>query len=343
MIVTLPALPGVFYFIEMKKTALIFAVLAALTATVKAQDDFVKTPKGALVKKVTNNPGDKIKLNDVITFDVVQKTEKDSILFSTYAVGHSAKLQVQASKNIGDIMDVFPLLAAQDSAYVKVPADSIFIGHENERPPFLPKGSFLIYTLKIRRVQSLNDAIAERNKGLDSLRTAESVNAAKYIADNKLVLTTTPSGLKYAITQPSTKHKPLNGDTLFVNYTGRTLDGKAFDSSIAEEAKKAGLDQPGRTYEPLKFVIGTDPIIEGWNEGLLLMPEGSKAILVIPSSLAYKDQGGGDAIPPFSTLVFNVELVKVKPAKHAAVVPAKPATKKPVAKKHTTTTTKKTS
>jgi FKBP-type peptidyl-prolyl cis-trans isomerase len=188
-------------------------------------------------------------------------------------------------------------------------------------------------------VQSLNDAIAERNKGLDSLRNAESVNAAKYIADNKLVLTTTPSGLKYAITQPSTKRKPLKGDTLFVNYTGKTLDGKVFDSSIAEEAKKAGLDQPGRTYEPLKFVIGTDPIIEGWNEGLLLMPEGSKAILVIPSGLAYKDQGGGDAIPPFSTLVFNVELVKVKPIKHA--VAAKPAAKKPVAKKHTITITKK--
>jgi FKBP-type peptidyl-prolyl cis-trans isomerase len=286
---------------------------------------------------VTNNPGDKIKLNDVITFDVIQKTEKDSVLFSTYAIGHTAKVQVQPSQNIGDIMDVFPLLAAQDSAYIKVPTDSIFIGHETERPAFLPKGSFIIYTLKIRRIQSLNDAMAERNKAIDSLRNAESVNAAKYIADNKLVLTTTPSGLKYAITQPSIKHKPLKGDTLFVNYTGRTLDGKVFDSSIADEAKKAGLDQPGRTYEPLKFVIGTDPIIEGWNEGLLLMPEGSKAILVIPSKLAYGDQGSGDAIAPFSTLVFNVELVKVKRMKHAVATPAK----KPVAKKHTTTTTTK--
>ncbi|HEX3387192.1 MAG TPA: FKBP-type peptidyl-prolyl cis-trans isomerase, partial [Mucilaginibacter sp.] len=307
----------------MKKIALIIVLFAAIAVKVQAQDDFVKTPKGALVKKVTNNPGDKIKVDDVITFDVIQKTDKDSVLFSTYAIGHTAKTKVIPSQNISDIMEVFPMLAAQDSAYIKVPTDSIFVReHQTERPPFLPKGSFLIYTVKIRRVQSLNDAIAERNKGLDSLRNAESVNAAKYIADNKLVLTTTPSGLKYAITQPSTRHKPLKGDTLFVNYTGRTLDGKVFDSSIAEEAKKAGLDQPGRTYEPLKFVIGTDPIIEGWNEGLLLMPEGSKALLVIPSGLAYKDQGSGDAIPPFSTLVFNVELVKVKPIKHA--VAAKP-------------------
>ena len=321
----------------MKKIALIIVVLSAVAALqVKAQDNFVKTPKGALVKKVTNNPGDKIKLNDVITFDVVQKTEKDSVLFSSYAAGRPAKIQVQPSQNIGDIMDVFPLLAAQDSAYVKVPTDSIFAGHDDQRPAFLPKGSFLIYTVKIRRVQSLDDAIAERNKGMDSLRNLESVSAAKYIADNKLVLNTTPSGLKYAITQPSAKRKPLKGDTLFVNYTGKTLDGKVFDSSIEAEAKKAGLDQPGRTYEPLKFVIGTDPIIEGWNEGLLLMPEGSKAILVIPSKLAYGDQGN-NGIPPFSTLVFNVELVKVKPTKHAAATPAKHTAKKPVAKKHTTT------
>src|SRR3569833_1409226 len=209
----------------MKKTALIFALLAAIGLKVKAQDDFVKTPKGALVKKVTSNTGNKINVNDVITFDVVQKTEKDSILFSTYQVHHTAKVQVQPSQKAGDIMDVFPLLAAQDSAYVKVPTDSIFIGHETERPPFLPKGSFIIYTLKIRRVQSLNDAIAERNKGMDSLRNQESVAAAKYIADNKLTLTTTPSGLKYVITQPTTKRKPLKGDTLFVNYTGMTLDG----------------------------------------------------------------------------------------------------------------------
>src|SRR3569832_1690277 len=148
----------------MKKIALIIVLSAVAALQVKAQDDFVKTPKGALVKKVTNNPGKKIKVNDVITFDVIQKTEKDSILFSTYAVGHTAKAQVQPSQNIGDIMDVFPLLALQDSAYIKVPTDSIFAGHDDQRPAFLPKGSFLIYTLKIRRIQSLDDAMAERNK-----------------------------------------------------------------------------------------------------------------------------------------------------------------------------------
>src|SRR6185312_7378572 len=100
----------------MKKFALI--TLLSLTAGIcaYAQDNAGKTPKGALVKVVTSNPGDKIKQNDVITFDVVQKTEKDSVLFSSYALGHPLKIQVQQCQNVGDLMDALPLLAAKDSA-----------------------------------------------------------------------------------------------------------------------------------------------------------------------------------------------------------------------------------
>jgi FKBP-type peptidyl-prolyl cis-trans isomerase len=144
------------------------------------------------------------------------------------------------------------------------------------------------------------------------------------------VLKTTATGLKYVITSPSTKLKAQKGDTVLVNYAGRGLDDKLFDSSIEKLAKGAGLNQPGRAYEPLQVVIGTDNIIAGWNEGLLLLNEGAKATLVIPSNLAYGATGYGD-IKPYSTLVFDIELVKVKPIKHP--VPPKPAAAKPGVKK----------
>jgi FKBP-type peptidyl-prolyl cis-trans isomerase len=115
-----------------------------------------------------------------------------------------------------------------------------------------------------------------------------------------------------------------------VNYTGRMLDGKVFDSSIESVAKEAGLQQEGRKYEPIPVILGTTSVIQGWTEGLLLLNEGSKAKFIIPSSLGYGDQSAGD-IPPYSTLVFDVELVKIKPIKHA---PKPVAHKAPV--KHTT-------
>jgi FKBP-type peptidyl-prolyl cis-trans isomerase FkpA len=308
-------------------------LILVLTVAVKtnAQTDLQRTPKGALYQVFTHNTGDKIKLNDVITFQFIQKTEKDSVLFSTYAVNHPVQAQIQPSQNVGDLMEVFPLLTVKDSAMVKIPTDSIFKGHEDQRPAFFPKGSNLVFILKIEKVQSLNDAIAERNAELEKIKAAEITDENKYIADHKLVVKTTPTGLKYIITKPSLKLKPQKGDTVLVNYAGRTLDDKVFDSSIEAVAKSAGLQQPGRTYEPIQVVLGTGGVIPGWDEGLLLLNEGSKATFIIPSSLAYGEHGQGNDIKPFSTLVFDVELVKVKPIKHAP----KPVAKKPLAKKKT--------
>jgi FKBP-type peptidyl-prolyl cis-trans isomerase FkpA len=321
--------------------------LLALTMVVKAnaQTDLQRTPKGALYQIFTHNTGDKIKLNDVITFQFIQKTDKDSVLYSTYTTGKPVQAQIVASKNIADLMEIFPLLTVKDSALVKVPADSIFAGHEDQRPAFFPKGSNLTFILKIEKVQSLNDAIAERNAAIEQAKTTEIKDENKYIADHKLILKTTPTGLKYIITKPSVKPKPLKGDTLLVNYTGRTVDEKVFDSSIEEVAKSAGLQQPGRTYEPIQVIVGTGGVISGWDEGLLLLNEGSKAMFVIPSSLAYGGQGQGD-IRPYNTLVFDIELVKVKPIKHP--VATKPAVKKtlhkkkPLHKKPATTVAQKT-
>jgi hypothetical protein len=173
----------------------------------------------------------------------------------------------------------------------------------------------------------------------------EKTTLAAYLADKKLPLTTTASGLMYAVTTPSTGIKPAKGDTLLVNYIGATLDGNVFDTSIQSEATKAGLEQPGRAYEPIRLVVGNGEVIPGWDEGLLLFNQGSKGTLIIPSDLAYGEQGGGEVIKPFSTLRFDVELVKViKPKPVAAPAPAATPVKKPTAtpvKKPAATTVKK--
>jgi len=317
------------------KKYIIYLAFTAIAVKTNAQNTFQRTSKGTEYQLFTHNTGDKIKLNDIVTFNAIQKNGKDSVLFSSYKAGAPLQAQIQPE---GDLMDIFPLLTLKDSVLIRVPTDSIFKGHEEQRPPYLAKGSSMFFTLKIERVQTLEEAIAERKTMMDKYAADETANTGKYIADHKLVLKTTASGLKYRITVPSIKRKPLAGDTVFVNYTGRTLDGKVFDSSIAAEAKKAGLEQPGRNYEPLKFAVGTGMVVPGWDEAFLLLNEGSKAQLIVPSGLAYGDKGAGDDIKPFSTLIFDVELVKVKAIKHA---PAKSAAKKPAAKKPATTAAKK--
>ncbi|GAB2702808.1 hypothetical protein GCM10027037_30540 [Mucilaginibacter koreensis] len=299
----------------------LFGCLAALLQA-QAQPGYIRTPKGAAYRVFTHSTAPKIKLDDIVTFNVIQKTERDSVLFSSYQLGHPVQIRVQPSQSVADLMDVFTQVAPGDSLLIRIPADSIFKnGLETQRPPFLPKGSTVNYAIKVVKAQSLTEARAEAMAALDKLKQAEATEAAKYIASHKLAVRTTTSGLKYVITRPSNARRPVNGDTLLVNYTGRLLSGKVFDSSIAADAKAGGVFQDGRPYEPIEFVLGQGRVIQGWDEGLLLMNQGSKGTLIIPSNLGYGGQGQGD-IPPYSTLVFDIELVKIKPQKHTAPKPA---------------------
>lgn len=338
---------------------IITVLLLIASVHVLAQDNagMQRLPNGVQYKIFTSNAGPKIKLNDIITFNFLQKTDKDSVLINSFEVNRPATIQVQASRNIADLMDFFPLLALNDSAIVRIPTDSIFNNPEMQRPPFLPKGSSLLITVKILKIQSLEEAKADQQKKMEELKNKEISSLAKYLAENKINALKTASGLRYIITKTSLKPKPVKGDTVLVNYIGKTLEGKIFDSSIEAEAKKAGLEQPGRNYEPISVVLGQGSVISGWEEGIQLLSEGSKATFIIPSDLAYGPQGAGKDIAPFSTLVFDVEIVKVKRVKKAAVPAvkkpaAKPVAKKPVAKPSTakpaakaapakTTTTKK--
>ncbi len=318
------------------KRYILFLATIALAINTNAQAPVKVTATGSQLQILTTNNGRKVKLDDIITFHVIQKTAKDSILYSSYTAGNPVQVKVQPQ---GDLMDVFPLLAEKDSALVKVSTDSIFKNNEAQRPAFLPKGSFISCLIKVEKVQSLDEAIGERKAMMDGLAAKETADMNKYITDKGLALTTTASGLKYRITAPSIKRKPVAGDSVQVNYTGRTVEGKVFDSSIEADAKAGGLVQPGRTYEPIAFRVGQGMVIPGWDEGLLLLGEGAKATFVIPSKIAYGERGAGEDIKPFSTLIFDVQLVKVIPAKKPM---AKAAVKKSTTTAKKTTATKST-
>ena len=156
------------------------------------------------------------------------------------------------------------------------------------------------------------------------LQAAEPGKIKKYIADNNLKMTTTPSGLNYVITKLGTGEKPVNGDTVSVSYVGRFVNGKVFDTNIKEEAKKANIPlNPMSPYKPMRFPLGVQGMIKGWNEALLLLPKGSKVTFVLPSSLAYGDNGY-QRIGPFTPLVFDVELVDITHPDPNAPKPAPP-------------------
>jgi FKBP-type peptidyl-prolyl cis-trans isomerase len=114
------------------------------------------------------------------------------------------------------------------------------------------------------------------------------------------------------VTKETSGEKPEAGDTVKVNYIGKLIDGTVFDTSYEDVAREAGIYNEQRQYNPIEIPIGRGRVIRGWDEGIMLLNEGSEATLYIPSGLAYGPRAAGAAIPANSSLIFDVELVEVK-------------------------------
>jgi FKBP-type peptidyl-prolyl cis-trans isomerase len=151
-----------------------------------------------------------------------------------------------------------------------------------------------------------DDAPADTTTAGDAGEEAEMADAAAGGGSlenlvNDPDLTTSASGLKHRELRTGTGEEARSGQTAVVHYTGWLVDGTKFDSSRDRN-------------EPFQFPLGGGRVIKGWDEGVQGMKVGGVRRLVIPPDLGYGSQGAGAVIPPNATLIFEVELLEVKPA-----------------------------
>ena len=150
--------------------------------------------------------------------------------------------------------------------------------------------------MSLTKATSVFNEKREQNKAVKMAKATEA--GRKFLAENakKEGVVTTPSGLQYKVLTQGTGEIPQRTDKVKVHYEGRLIDGTVFDASA-----KHGT-------EPATF--RADQVIKGWTEALTMMPVGSKWELYIPQDLAYGERQAGQ-IPPYSTLIFQVELVGI--------------------------------
>ena len=135
------------------------------------------------------------------------------------------------------------------------------------------------------------DELAELTEYIDTLN------------NRGLDVDTTALGVYYIVDTVGSGPYPVPGDTCIVKYQGYTFDGYLFDASSRHSSDG--------NYE---FVLGNPPLIDGWDDGMRVINEGSTTHLIIPSSLAYGANGAYPAIGPYQTLIFKIEMVDIKQA-----------------------------
>ncbi|MBJ6143818.1 FKBP-type peptidyl-prolyl cis-trans isomerase [Hymenobacter sp. BT559] len=291
----------------------------------------------------------------VLLVYIEYRTDRDSVLMASRRLRpEPVPVGLAPTTKPGSIEEAMGLLLPGDSAVFRFNADTAFAQMRQAVPPFIKRsGNALRLTVAAKELVTMEQMQARQQAMMAEMqRTAKSRAAKQLVTDNTKIqayfkeknLTSqakkTPGGTWYVITKRGTGVVPKPGQTVSVKYRGIVLEtGKEFDSTAKH----------GDT--PFDFTLGQGQVIAGWDQGLAVLPKGSKATLYIPSALGYGERGAGGDIPANANLSFDVELIDVKgtptpqataPAKAAAKAPVKkaaagakkaPAKKAPVKKK----------
>lgn len=325
----------------MKKTILL-VVCAVFATTLFAQknplDGFTKSPSGVNYKfHIKNDAGTPVKADDVIV-------GKFWIMFGDSIMTDGSKMESQpflsASSDQrvfkGDLIDGVLLMKKGETCTFAFERDSIAKLFP-QIPDYFKSGMYAYWKIQIDDIKTAEQMKAENEK---MQKEQEGMAAQrKVMADSLIKLE--PQKIQEAIKTYGIENKlkdgiyfkPLfysnntekieNGDKVKVHYIGKFTDGKLFDTSVEEEAKKAGKHQQGRAYEPLEFSIGAKMMIPGFEAGVKMMSKGDKALLLIPSKLAYGEGGRGE-IDPATPLMFEIEVVSIEKGAPAPKTNAQP-------------------
>jgi FKBP-type peptidyl-prolyl cis-trans isomerase len=284
-------------------TYALFCLILGITscATQSEYPGYTLTKEGFYYKLLKiGEDGAKCQFNDYVTVDICYKTMKDSLFF----VGRR-KFQISKPDFPGAIDECITMLAKDDSASFILSASDFFKRTlSSDLPPFLKAGNKMKVNISILDIQTPQQFAQEKEaflQWIEDFGEYEKTILKQYLEGSKINAKPTASGM-YCLTLKSGNDRGVNpGDTVVVNYEGRFLNGKFFDSTRQRN-------------EPFQFVYGQQwQVIKGMEDAIGMMHEGEKSLFIMPSELAFGENGSSTGlIPPFTSLIFEVELLSVK-------------------------------
>ncbi len=281
------------------------ALLAGTTALAQPAD--AKRTKGGLAyEMIIDKPGGpKPEVGDYVKMHLSYSVD-DSTIYSTRKLNNNEPVEFQLMKPgyKGDITEGFMEMTPGDSAVLYVPVDSL-LKQGTPAMPWMRRGSnqFIVYKIAMVDVKSMEQMKRYKESMAKEQIKKDDAQLQAYFKKNNIKPKKTESGLYYTIERVGQGAKPEKGQKVSMNYTGKTLDGKVFDSNV---------DPKFMHVQPFNFVLGAGQVIKGWDIGVALLNEGTKGTLYIPSGLAYGENSPDpNKIPKNGILIFDVELVEI--------------------------------
>ncbi len=296
----------------MKK--IFFAGLSMAIFMAACTTPFKKTKDGSTEYKIIAEKGGKLLATGNIMEMNVTVKYKDSLLFSSSETGMPQFAMYDTAQFPPTYKEIFRTLHVGDSIVIKTSVDTIM--KQGMAEPFMKKGEFVYQSYKVTNAyatqaeadKARDEAMKKAQVIMDRKEKEQLVKDDKTISDylkkNNITATKAPMGTYVQIIEPGAGPNIDTTVVARVNYTGKTMAGKMFDSNT---------DPSKGHVEPYDVNMTNDPslggVIKGWSDALPLLKKGSKAKIYIPSSLAYGKQGAGQDIGPDEILVFDIDVL----------------------------------
>ena len=262
----------------------------------------MKTASGLYYTVSAAGTGESIKSGQKLSVNYTGKLLSGSIfdsnMDSTFHHMTPFELEIGKGRVIKGWDEGLLLLKKAAKATLYIPSTLAY--GSQDRSPQIPANSILVFDVEILDVQDAPPPPVKRSP--DEQAKIDDKIIEDYLAKNNIKATKTPTGLYYAISQKGLGPMATSGKKVTMNYTGKTLDGKVFDSNT---------DPAKGHVQPFVFTLGVGQVIKGWDEGVQFLQIGSRATFFIPSGLAYGDRGAGGSIPPNAVLMFDVEVLGI--------------------------------
>ncbi|HSF52657.1 MAG TPA: FKBP-type peptidyl-prolyl cis-trans isomerase [Algoriphagus sp.] len=303
------------------KSLLAILVLMFGASTMSSCQKTKVTEKDAIEYTYIEEGTEKAPNGHFVLYNLEITTASDSVIYTTIDQPFPGYLMANDTLTPQNGMDeIFLNLRKGDSINFTSTAKIIFSGNhpatlKEEDVIKVRLGAFDTKTDSAMQVFYQEVMMAEQAKSAERAKTLlveEAQTIEAYVKEKGLNAQKTENGLYYVIEQEGTGEATAPGTTMYVNYAGYLIDGTLFDTSLPDVAKANNIFTEGRPYEPLPVNVGMGQVIPGWDEGLMLLKKGSKAKFIIPSPLAYGENGAGALIPANSILVFDVEVTDVQ-------------------------------